>query len=178
MSNNKAFTLIELLVTISVAGILIAIAVPSFSHMIIGYRLNTISAELAEVISFARSESIKRNKTITFCRAATETSAVCADGQLWTYWIIKQNASGTAEDDVIKRGSINSHNASIQVTTKNITGSKISVNTDGLARSGSTLLKDAQISVCATSGPAESIRVITLGAASQVSITKKTGVCS
>lgn len=179
MTNNKAFTLVELLVTISVAGILIAIAVPSFSNIIIDYRLNTISSELADVISFSRSESIKRNRTITFCRADAEKSTQCSStNKPWIYWIVKQNTSSIVEDDVIKRGSINSHNSSIQVTTKNITSNKISVSTDGLARSGSTLLKDAQIIVCATSGPAESIRVIKLGAASQVAIEKKTGVCS
>ena len=180
MTNNKAFTLVELLVTISVAGILIAIAVPSFSNIIIDYRLNTISSELADVISFSRSESIKRNRTITFCRADAEKSTQCSStNKPWIYWIVKQNTSSIVEDedDVIKRGSINSHNASIQVTTKNITDSKISVSTDGLARSGSTLLKDAQIIVCATSGPAESTRIIKLGAASQVAIEKQTRVC-
>lgn len=178
MANHKGFTLVELLVTISVAGILIAIAIPSFSNIIIDYRLNTISSELAEVMSFARSESIKRNKTITFCRVTAENSNVCTDGKLWSHWIVKQNTNSTEEVDVIKRGSINSHNASIQMTTKNISSSKISVSADGLTRSGSMLLSDAQIIICATSGPAESTRIITLGAASQVSIAKKIGVCA
>lgn len=177
MKGQKGFTLVELMVTVAIAAILISIAIPSFSSMITNNRLNTISSDLAEVISFARSESIKRNRSITFCRAAAANSTGCTTGTSWSHWIVKQNVTSSDEDDVINRGSISSHNGSIQVTTDNITNSGISFTTDGLARSNSSLLSGAKITVCSTNDIAEPIRNINIGAASQISITKDSGDC-
>lgn len=177
MKNHRGFTLIELMITMAIAAILISIATPSFRNMIVNNRLGTISSELADVISFARSESIKRNRTIFFCRAADASSKVCADGATWAHWIVKQNAGSSDEDDVLRRGSISSYNGSIQVTTSNISNSRISFSTDGLARSGSSLLNETKITVCTSSEIAEPIRHINLGAASQISITKDSGDC-
>ena len=177
MTDSRGFTLIELMVTIAVAAILIAIATPSFQKMIVNNRLSTVANELADNISFARSEAIKRNRTITFCQTDSATNTLCAAGNnAWAYWVIVQNAASADENDVIKRGVINSHNDSIQVTSS-LTDNRASFNTDGLARTGSTLLNNAEFIVCAVSGVSEPIRKIQFGAASRVSITRQGGAC-
>src|SRR5690554_8095589 len=114
MHDTKGFTLIELMFTLAIAGVLIAVAAPSFTQMVIKNRLNSVSSELADVSSISRSEAIKRNRTITFCRAEDATKAVCKDGTNWEFWIIKQNASSSSEDDVIRRGTINTYGGSIK----------------------------------------------------------------
>lgn len=177
MHDVKGFTLIELMVTIAIAGILLTIAAPSFTQMIIKNRLNSTSNELAELSSIARSEALKRNRTITFCRAEDASKAVCKDGTNWGFWIIKQNANGTSEADVINRGVINTYGGSLKISTNNISSSRIDFGTDGLARSGSALLSGAQLIVCTTDSIAEPIRNINLGAASQVTITSAAGTC-
>ncbi|MDY0205150.1 MAG: GspH/FimT family pseudopilin [Pseudomonas sp.] len=178
MTVQRGFTLIELLVTIAVAGVLVAIAVPSFKSVITSTRLDTISSELTDTISFARSESVKRNKTITLCRTESAKSKKCEAGAVWEHWLVKQNASSESEDDVIKRGNFSSHKTSIQITTdENISSSKINFNTDGLARSGSNLLSNAHIIVCALDVTNNSIRKITLNAAGHTYINKESGVC-
>lgn len=70
------FTLVELMVTVAVAAILIAIAVPSFSHMIASNRLNTATNEVVGALNTARLEAIKRNADVQFCSdlAANNTS--------------------------------------------------------------------------------------------------------
>ena len=177
MRNYRGFTLVELMVTVAVAAILISVAVPSFRNMIISNRLSTISSDLADVMSLARSESIKRNRPITFCRASAANKHVCSTGKIWSHWIIKQNMDSSEPDDVISRGSISSYNGSIEVTTANLTDSKISFSTDGLARSNAAPLSSARITVCTTSGIADPIRHTNIGAASKVTITKDSGDC-
>lgn len=171
MKSVKGFTLIELMVTIAVAAILVGIAIPSFRNLIVSNRLNTLATEMVDAVSFARSESVKRNSPVVFCRAASATATVCASGASWPHWVI---LSGT---DVIRRGEVNSHNATIRVSS-DLTDDEVVFGGDGLARTDGDIISESEISVCSTSGPGESIRNVTFGAASRVSINRVLGTCS
>lgn len=59
-SNAKGFTLIELLVTISIAAVLMMIAVPSFSTFQRNAELTSITNTLMSAINAARGEAMKR----------------------------------------------------------------------------------------------------------------------
>jgi type IV fimbrial biogenesis protein FimT len=172
MKGVKGFTLIELMVTIAVAAILVGIAIPSFTNLIVSNRLNTIATEMVDAVSFARSESVKRNSPVVFCRVASATATACNTDTLWTHWAI---LSGT---DVIRRGEVNSHNSTIEVSS-DLTDDEVVFGGDGLARSGGVIVSESgsQISICSTSGPGESIRNVTFGAASRVSTYKIAGTC-
>jgi len=58
--DQSGVTLIELLITVAVLGILISLAVPSFTSTIERRRLEGAAEELYSYLQFARSESIKR----------------------------------------------------------------------------------------------------------------------
>lgn len=60
-SSVSGFTLIELLIVVSIAGILAAIAIPSFNSLMEKQRVNNAGFELFSILSLARSEAIKRN---------------------------------------------------------------------------------------------------------------------
>ena len=71
----KGFTLIELVTTLTIAGILMAIAAPSMFSFLASNRLTTQTNDLIADISFARSEAIKRNGTVVICKSNNPTAA-------------------------------------------------------------------------------------------------------
>lgn len=65
---NSGFTLIELMVSVAVAAVLLGIAVPNFSSIIVSNRLTTYANDLVTALNLARSEAIKRGVQITVSR--------------------------------------------------------------------------------------------------------------
>ena len=62
MTKNHGFTLIELMITITIVAILLAIAVPNFSDWYQRKQLAGTANDFLSLVSYARSDSIKRNK--------------------------------------------------------------------------------------------------------------------
>ena len=77
-ASGRGFTLIELVVTLTVAAILLAIAVPSFYDATLGSKLASYANNFVASVSLARSEAIKRNAAVTLC--ASSDGASCASG--------------------------------------------------------------------------------------------------
>jgi len=94
----RGFTLIELLVTLSIAAILLGVAVPNFVTFIQNNRLATQANDLVTMLNYARSEAVKRNQTITVCSSTTGTS--CAGSTTWDGGLIvfvDNNGDGTVD---------------------------------------------------------------------------------
>jgi type IV fimbrial biogenesis protein FimT len=100
MSNNfrsisRGFTLVELLVAISIAAILLAVAIPSFQGLIKRNAIENLQTRFASALTAARSEAASRNVVTTICSSDTGTGCVVdkwSDG-----WIVflDLNANGT-----------------------------------------------------------------------------------
>ena len=82
----NGFTLIELMVTITIAAILLAIAVPSFQSLMLSSRLTSLGNSFLASAQAARTEAIKRNTTVTLC-ATNNDSGTCA-GTWADGWVI------------------------------------------------------------------------------------------
>jgi type IV fimbrial biogenesis protein FimT len=65
--SQPGFTLIELMVTLVISIILIFIAIPSFSQMLIRSEITATSLAIYSGLSVARSEAVKRGARIQIC---------------------------------------------------------------------------------------------------------------
>lgn len=95
MGKEKGFTLIELMVTVAVLVIVLSIAIPSFSNMLLNNRISTTAYEVQAAMQLARSEAVQRKRVVTLCRANAAFTK-CEDGKDWTQgWLL------VAGDDVL-----------------------------------------------------------------------------
>jgi len=79
---QSGFTAIELLVTISVLGILLALAIPSFADFTRASRGSSLSSNFVAGMTRARTEAISQNVCVKICQsanAANGASATCDD---------------------------------------------------------------------------------------------------
>lgn len=61
----RGFTLVELMVVVALVAIVASIAVPSFQAIIANSRLSSSTNDLVGVLNFARSEAIRRGRSVT-----------------------------------------------------------------------------------------------------------------
>jgi type IV fimbrial biogenesis protein FimT len=167
----------ELMFTIAVAGVLVAVAVPSFRSMIANNRLMTQSTEVVSAINFARSTAISRNKAVWFCRVNSEADTDCAAtlGE-WDFFIVREASSAT----VLRRGSLADYDGTVSFES-DLAGDRMTFTPDGLAHNGiatGALVNDNELIVCSTTVTGENMRVITVGAGSRLSTTKDEGDCT
>lgn len=163
------FTIVELMITVAVASILLAVAIPSFNQMIVSGRLTAQANEMVAALTLARSEAIKRNANITFCRAESDATADCVTSTgNWQNWIIR-----TGTGNVVRRGVVNTFNGSL-VMTSTLTTDQVVFGPDGLARTGGV---DRTIRICSRRAADGNVRRIVMGAGSRMSTGSANETC-
>jgi len=102
----RGFTLIELLVAISIAAIMMTIAIPSFRDFLLNSRMTSQTNDFVLALASARSEAVKRGVRVSVCSRAT--NATCAVSTTWDNgWLVFVDNDGG--------GTVNGADAILQV---------------------------------------------------------------
>jgi type IV fimbrial biogenesis protein FimT len=83
----KGMTLLELMLGLTIMGILVALAVPSFTNYTGNARKVAATNDLVTALTTARSEALRRSALVRACSSADQ--ATCTGANDWaTGWII------------------------------------------------------------------------------------------
>ena len=88
----KGFSLIELLVTVSLVGILAAIAIPNFTSSIQSNKADTELSDLQRALNYARLEAINRGVAVRIA----PTSGTAWTNELQVYLVSDTQTTPTA----------------------------------------------------------------------------------
>lgn len=163
---QSGVTLIELLVTISIAAILMAIAVPSFQDFFRRARLDSAASDFMATLNYARSEAIRRGVLVSVCKSNDGTS--CGDdGANWGWeqgWIVFTNPNN---NDSVDTGSgeeiLRVHEAlpnGIKVRANNNFTTRITYRSDGRI----TYSVGGKFFFCPASGTTDARQIVVNGA--------------
>ena len=103
-SSIQGFTLLELTVTLSLLGIMSAVALPSFSTLLANTRVTNTANQLQTALNMARNHAIMNHLNIIVCRAANSQLSECEDDHPsnvnWHHgWMIYQDDNGNNKLD-------------------------------------------------------------------------------
>lgn len=98
LRHSAGFTLIELMVVVAVSAILLAVAAPNFTSMLVSTRLGSQATDLIADLRLARSEAATRGAWVVVCPSAnggTACSASAADWAKGRMIFVDSDRSGT-----------------------------------------------------------------------------------
>lgn len=83
----RGFSLVELLVVVALLGIVMSLAVPALSEMVLRNRFTLAVNAMAGTLSFSRSEAITHNESVVICKGTAETG--CQNARKWQQgWLV------------------------------------------------------------------------------------------
>jgi type IV fimbrial biogenesis protein FimT len=174
---SDGFTMIELMVSLTVLGVLAAIALPSFNQAFLSNRLASFSNSFIASAQLARSEAIKRNASVKMCRSSNGTSCAATSGWQQGWIIFSDNgAGGNADNGTVDSDETRIHYQQALSADYSFTGDSYSVSFQPSGLVASTV----NLVLCRlTPSPGSQERTISIGTTGRVSVaTTRTGSCS
>ena len=96
---NSGYTLMELMVTLSVIGVLTALAMPNTGEYVDDAQVRSASNDLISALQISRAEAVGRNSTTTLCKKNEDSNACVTDGGWEQGWLIFVDADRDATLD-------------------------------------------------------------------------------
>jgi type IV fimbrial biogenesis protein FimT len=182
-ARQSGFTLIELMVTVTVAAVLLGIAVPSFSRLIANNRITSQTNEFVGGLNLARSEAVRQGRSVTL-RADT------AGIEFAPGWTVYKDPNATGADpattaDVIRHSTSSNTKTTLRRVTQSgstFTDATVSVTDRRYvafnARGGNNAGGSALFRVCDSTNTALPGRIVQVSAVGRVSLVSSTAACS
>lgn len=99
--HTTGFTLMEVMLAVTIASILVGVAIPSFRQFILNSRLTGAANDLTIAFTTARAQAIKTHVQTIVCLSADPTAATPAcDGNGTQGWVVFSDTSGNGTPDV------------------------------------------------------------------------------
>jgi type IV fimbrial biogenesis protein FimT len=139
MVRPSGFSLIELVVVITIVGILVSIAVPSYRYFTVSNRIGGEINGLLGDLQFARYEAIKEGLPVVACPANSAGTACNTTSTDWggAGWIVMSNAASNGGAVVLRRqvpfNKANNNASKLDVLTGTSSLTSISFNREGFA---------------------------------------------
>lgn len=162
---SRGFTLIEFMIVLVVMGVLITVAIPAYSSMLVNHRLTSQSNGFLATLHFARSEAIKRNSRVVVCKSTTGENCNTSGGWHQGWLVFDDRNNNASRDDgeaLLRRGQALTEGFSM--TGNSPVVSYVSYTPLGLSKKVSGAFQAGTITLCqsATSGGEGRIIVITI----------------
>jgi len=105
MRKIQGFTLIELMLTLTVAAIVLGIAIPSFNQTMLNNSSASLGSELSVALNYARSEAVKRAKRVSICASDNGTSCLAINN--WDKgWLVFVDDAATDAAAAVTVGTV------------------------------------------------------------------------
>ena len=112
---SRGFTLVEMLVTMAVLAVVTAVAVPGFTNIIRGVRVNSVYDMLADSIQVARSEAIRTGQQVNLEQSGDPD---CAANDWGCGWIAYVDLNRNNQQDVATEPTILEYQVDTSVSMK------------------------------------------------------------
>ncbi len=118
---RSGFSLIELLVSVSVVGIVLAVAMPSFTSWIRNARARTVADALQTGLRLAQAEAQRRTHSVVFFLTNTKTcttaSTAAAGGGYWQIRVVPNALLTGDAADAVQCGVLTDVSADVALTS-------------------------------------------------------------
>ena len=182
-ARRQGFTLIELMVTLAVAGVLLALGIPSLTRLVSSNRIALQTNEFVTALNLARSEAVKRGQGVAIRSTGSGLGIDFASG--WQVFN-DANADGVlgSSSDIIRETSALSGRTTLKRVT--CTGSTCTDATSALtdrqylvfnARGGNNGGTPAWFRACDAGNTSLPGRIVQVTAVGRVSLSSSTATC-
>ncbi|TAJ52057.1 MAG: prepilin-type N-terminal cleavage/methylation domain-containing protein [Nevskiaceae bacterium] len=168
-SPNRGFSLLELLVVLTIAGLLMGLALPGFREFLISAARREASTGLYISLNRARSEAIARNRTVKVCALdlAASTPSCASAGNWLNGWITYVELEGGGIEAIAVQRPV-----SDQLRLLQSPGGTVAFD------AGGRTTVETQFSVCAPDGARDNrARLVRLSRSGGISL-KEASSCS
>jgi type IV fimbrial biogenesis protein FimT len=177
---QRGFTLIELMVTVTVAGVVLAIGIPSFTKLIANNRIATQTNEFVSALNLARSEAVRRAQGVS---VRSSDGGVEFAGGWKVYKDPNLAGAAPASDDIIRESSGLAGKTTLKLVTKSGTAPNF-VYTNATAGAaivfnsrGGNNAADVYLRVCTSGDSSIKGRVLQVSAMGKISIYNPSATC-